>query len=670
MDLFKDLTNKQNSKTLAHKTQSEQEDYTAQDIQVLEGLEPVRHRPGMYIGGTDINAMHHLISEVLDNAMDEAVAGHADKISISLAKNNCVIITDNGRGIPVDKHPKFPSKSALEVILTTLHSGGKFNNNVYSTSGGLHGVGVSVVNALSSQLKVQVKRNKICYEQNYSRGEPVDALHEVDVKTIHNGTSISFIPDEQIFGDLQYTAKDLYSLANAKAYLYKGVQIHWQCDNTLITDEKIPTKTIIHYPNGLKDYLTSISIPENSAVEEMFSGEAELFEGRGKVEWAVSWILSGEPVNKSYCNTIYTPQGGAHETGLRAGLFRGLKNYADIIGNKKASQITLEDLITISITLISVFIQNPIFQGQTKEKLLNQEVNKPVETAIKNHFEHWLTASPKIADRVLEVLIEESDERLKRKKSKEVSRKNPLKSLRLPGKLTDCSREDAAGTELFLVEGESAGGSAKQARDRETQAILPLKGKILNVASNSSDKIHLNQEINDLLKALGCHAGPNYRNKDLRYEKVIIMTDADVDGAHITSLLLTFFYRQLPELIKEGHLYLSQPPLYKVTQGANNYYVRDDEEKNKLMAKIGKSKGNIEVSRFKGLGEMAPYQLKETTMDPKKRTLLKVMIADDRKELTKQLVEDLMGKNPEPRFRFIKCKTELRTNSMEEFIDV
>ena len=664
MDLFNNLAN--HTKDQPKKTPT----YTAHDIEVLEGLEPVRRRPGMYIGGKDESAMLHLVSEVLDNSMDEAVAGYANKITIHLSNNNAVSISDNGRGIPIDKHPKFPDKSALEVILTTLHSGGKFDNKVYSTSGGLHGVGVSVVNALSEKLTVQVRRNNKCYQQEYSKGVALGNLTEIKGKISTTGTLISFIPDQEIFGDHKYTPDKIYRLACSKAYLYKGMEIHWSCDKELIEGSSIPPSAIIHFPNGLKDFLNSVVDPTSLATEETFFGEAELFEGKGKIEWAVNWIIKGDAINRSYCNTIYTSLGGTHENGLRAGLLKGLKNYAELIGNKKAAQITVEDIASVAITLVSIFIPNPIFQGQTKEKLLSQEVSKPVEQVIRNHFEHWLTATPKIADGVLELLIEESEDRQKRRKSKEVARKNPIKSLRLPGKLTDCSREDAKGTELFLVEGDSAGGSAKQARDREIQAILPLKGKILNVASSSLDKIQLNQEINDLIKALGCSVGSQYREQDLRYDRVIIMTDADVDGAHITSLLLTFFYRQLPQLIKDGHLYLAQPPLFKITQGANNHYVQTDEEKNAIVEKLSKGRGNIEVSRFKGLGEMAPHQLKETTMDPKKRTLFKVMVAEDSVEGTNKLVEDLMGKNPEPRFRFIKLKTESSNSNLKDLLDV
>ena len=664
MDLFNNLAN--HTKDRPKKTPT----YTAHDIEVLEGLEPVRRRPGMYIGGKDEQAMLHLVSEVLDNSMDEAVAGYANKITIHLSNNNAVSISDNGRGIPIDKHPKFPDKSALEVILTTLHSGGKFDNKVYSTSGGLHGVGVSVVNALSEKLTVQVRRNNKCYQQEYSKGVALGNLTEIKGKVSTTGTSITFIPDQEIFGDHKYTPDKIYRLACSKAYLYKGMEIHWSCDKELVEGSAIPASAIIHFPNGLKDFLNSVVDPTSLATEETFFGEAELFDGKGKIEWAVNWIIKGDAVNRSYCNTIYTSLGGTHENGLRAGLLKGLKNYAELIGNKKAVQITVEDIASVAITLVSIFMPNPIFQGQTKEKLLSQEVSKAVEQVIRNHFEHWLTATPKIADGVLELLIEESEDRQKRRKSKEVARKNPIKSLRLPGKLTDCSREDAKGTELFLVEGDSAGGSAKQARDREIQAILPLKGKILNVASSSLDKIQLNQEINDLIKALGCSVGTQYREQDLRYDRVIIMTDADVDGAHITSLLLTFFYRQLPQLIKDGHLYLAQPPLFKITQGAINHYAQTDEEKNQIYEKLSKGRGNIEVSRFKGLGEMAPHQLKETTMDPKKRTLFKVLVAEDSVEGTNKLVEDLMGKNPEPRFRFIKLKTESSNSNLKDLLDV
>ena len=670
MDLFSSAKTQTEAKNKAvnANSQAKPSAYTANDIEVLEGLEPVRRRPGMYIGGTDSKAMHHLVTEVLDNSMDEAVAGFANKITINLKAGNFITISDNGRGIPVDPHPKFKDKSALEVILTTLHSGGKFSDKVYSTSGGLHGVGVSVVNALSDDLRVEILRDGKIYNQNYVRGNPLSNINEKDGFVRKTGTMITFHPDPEIFGDIQFNAEIIYRLACSRAYLFKGVEIHWSCDASFV-NEKVPATSVIHFPNGLRDYLESSTQGENAIIQEPFCGEAAFPDAQGRVEWALTWLIGSESQSRTYCNTIHTPQGGAHELGLRNALLKGLKSYAAIVDNKRANIVTSEDVFTSIASIISVFIKNPIFQGQTKEKLLNQEATKYVENAIRNSFENFLAQNPKTAEVIIERIIQDAEERISRKKSKEVSRKTPIKSLRLPGKLTDCNQEAQKGTEIFLVEGDSAGGSAKQARNRETQAILPLKGKILNIASSTIEKIKANQEISDLITALGVETGSKYKDEDLRYEKVVIMTDADVDGAHITSLLLTFFYLSMPQLIENGHLYLAQPPLYKVTQGANNYYVQNDAEKEKLLEKLSKSRGQIEMSRFKGLGEMSAPQLKETTMDPSKRTLIKVMI-DRESEVTKQLVDDLMGKNPEPRFKFIQEKTNLIKDNLSEFVDI
>lgn len=643
--------------------------YTAEHIEVLEGLEPVRKRPGMYIGGTDEKALYHLINEVIDNSMDEAVAGFATTIKIYLSKENTVTISDNGRGIPVDKHPKFPTKSALEVILTMLHSGGKFSDKVYSTSGGLHGVGISVVNALSDVFNIEVKRDGKVFRQEYSKGVPTTKLKASDGKAKESGTSVSFHPDPEIFKKNKFHPEQIYKIACSKAYLFKGVTLEWSCDKeTLPEGSPTPQKSIIHFPNGLQDFLMSIVPPDQMLADAVFAGEVEFPDGQGKVEWAINWLRFGDSISRSYCNTINTVEGGTHEAGLRSALLKGLRAYADITNNKKASQITSEDVLELSVSLLSVFIKNPAFQGQTKEKLLTHEATKLVDNAVKHQFDHWLTGNPKVANDILALVIQNSEDRLRRKKEKEVARKNPIKSMRLPGKLADCNQSDPTGTEIFLVEGDSAGGSAKQARDRERQAILPLKGKILNVASNSIDKIRANQEIADLMLALGCGVGENYKEANLRYEKVVIMTDADVDGSHITSLLMTFFYLQMPELIHNGHLYLAQPPLYRITQGAETYYAQTDEEKAKLIAKLGNK--SMDIGRFKGLGEMTPKQLKETTMDPKKRTILKVMIANDQAQEVANLVENLMGRNPEPRFIFIKERTESAAENLKDLVDL
>ncbi len=635
--------------------------YSAQDIEVLEGLEPVRRRPGMYIGGTDDRALHHLVAEVLDNAMDEAVAGHASRIDLELAADGTVTVRDNGRGIPVDDHPKYPGKSALEVILTTLHSGGKFSNKVYQTSGGLHGVGLSVVNALSDRLAVEVARDRRLFVQTYSRGLPQGPLVQQGAVN-RRGTTIRFHPDAEIFGEgARFEPHRLYRLARSKAYLYRGVEIRWACDPSLLPPESTtPAQETLHFPGGLLDYLTAALKDRRTLTPAPFSGALDFPNGQGRVEWAVAWPEDEEGFSHTYCNTVPTPQGGTHEAGLRAALTRGLKGYGELTSNKRAAQVTADDVVGEASILLSVFIREPHFQGQTKEKLVTAEAQRLVETAVKDHFDHWLSGDPASSNALLERLIEKAEERARRKQSKELGRKSATRRLRLPGKLADCSRNAPDGTEIFLVEGDSAGGSAKQARNRETQAILPLRGKILNVASASADKMKANQELNDLVQALGCGVGKDFSSDRLRYERVIIMTDADVDGAHIASLLMTFFYREMPGLIQNGHLYLALPPLYRLSHGAKSVYARDDAHKDELMGRMFKGK-KVEISRFKGLGEMMPAQLRDTTMDPAKRTLLRVVVpngADPEEQedfdRTRTLVESLMGRRPELRFQFIQ----------------
>jgi len=648
---------------LFNKSAPAAESYSAQDIEVLEGLEPVRRRPGMYIGGTDDRALHHLVAEVLDNAMDEAVAGHASWIELELAAESVVTVRDNGRGIPIDQHPKFPGKSALEVILTTLHSGGKFGGKVYATSGGLHGVGLSVVNALADRLTVQVARERKLWVQHYSRGVPQGPLKAQGPAPIPRGTSVVFHPDPQIFGEgARFAPHRLYRMARSKAYLYRGVEIRWRCDPALLEpDSTTPAEETLHFPSGLLDYLTSALKDRPTLTPAPFAGEASFPGEAGRVEWAIAWPEDDEGFAHSYCNTIPTPQGGTHEAGLRSALTRGFKGLGDLLGNKKAAQVTPEDAVGDACILLSVFIREPQFQGQTKEKLASAEATKLVEQAVKDRFDHWLSGDPAASRVLLDRLIEKAEERARRRQAKELGRKSATRKLRLPGKLSDCSRNAAEGTEIFLVEGDSAGGSAKQARHRETQAVLPLRGKILNVASASSDKMRANQELNDLTQALGCGIGRDFSVDKLRYERVIIMTDADVDGAHIASLLMTFFYREMPGLIQSGHLYLAQPPLYRLTQGAKSIYARDDAHKEQLLKKGLGGKGKIEISRFKGLGEMPSAQLKETTMDPARRALLRVLVPDPRDpeaksdaEHTRTVVENLMGRKPELRFRFIQ----------------
>jgi len=627
--------------------------YSAKDIEVLEGLEPVRRRPGMYIGGTDDNALHHLAAEILDNAMDEAVAGHADRIEMTLEAGNWLMVRDNGRGIPTDPHPKFPKLSALEVILTTLHSGGKFSGKAYDTSGGLHGVGSSVVNALSERLEVEVARDRTLFTQAYSRGKPLGTLKNAGA--IHNrrGTSLRFKPDPEIFGALLFSAARLYRLCRSKAYLYRGVEIRWSCDPSLAKDET-PASAVLHFPGGLADFLSSAIEGRNQVVPAPYVGEASFPEGAGRCEWAITWLDQGEGFLSTYANTIPTSQGGTHEAGLRNALVKGLRAYGELKKDKRAGTVTAEDLFGGMAGMLSVFVREPQFQGQTKEKLTSPEAQRLVEAALRDHFDHWLAGDPQTAGNLLAWAIERAEDRIRRREQKDTPRKSATRKLRLPGKLADCSRESAEGTELFLVEGDSAGGSAKQARDRETQAVLPLRGKILNVASASADKLRQNQELKDLIEALGCGAGDRFDLARLRYGRIVIMTDADVDGAHIAALLMTFFYKELRELVSQGRVFLAQPPLYRLQAGGKSVYAMDDRDRERLQKREFKPNQKVEVSRFKGLGEMPPATLKETTMDPKRRTLLRVVLPPEDRADTADLMEALMGRKPELRFKFIQ----------------
>jgi topoisomerase-4 subunit B len=633
--------------------------YTAKDIEVLEGLEPVRRRPGMYVGGTDERALHHLVAEVLDNAMDEAVAGHADRIEVELESSGRCTIRDNGRGIPIDPHPKFRDKSALEVILTTLHSGGKFSDKVYSTAGGLHGVGISVVNALSDDLVVEVAREKTVWQQSYSRGRPLGPVRKIGTTPNRRGTSVTFHPDPEIFGKgARLKAATIFRMARAKAFLFRGVELRWSCDPELVKDSDTPAEAILRFPGGLADSLAEV-IGKRPCISKPFAGEEKLPDGLGRIEWAVAWPGDDRGETHSYVNTVPTPQGGSHELGLRAALSRGLKAYGERLNNKRAQQITGEDVGDGAVVFLSLFIREPQFQGQTKDRLGMPEAQRVVDSVIKDHFDHWLADDPATGKQLLDAIVDRAEDRIRRRAEKEMQRKSATRKLRLPGKLADCATNAASGTEIFLVEGDSAGGSAKQARDRAMQAVLPLRGKILNVASASADKLRQNQELTDLVQALGCGTGGSYDGEKLRYERVIIMTDADVDGAHIASLLMTFFYREMPRLITDGHLFLAMPPLYRLAQGGQVAYARDDRHKDELMATRFKGRGKVEISRFKGLGEMPPAQLKDTTMAPGKRILLQVQIDPVAAEPTQQLVESLMGRKPELRLRFIQENARL-----------
>lgn len=664
--------------------------YSAADIEVLEGLEPVRKRPGMYIGGTDERALHHLVGEILDNSMDEAVAGYADWIEICLNEDHSITVSDNGRGIPVDDHPKFPGKSALEVILTTLHSGGKFGGKAYQTSGGLHGVGISVVNALSEEMWVEVARDKRLHKQSYARGLPTSGIEDLGAVSNRRGTIVHFKPDHEIFGARpKFKPSWLFQMARSKAYLFRGVEIRWRCAASVLrADSPIPETENFKFPNGLLDFLNHSLEGRERVIDDAFHGDTPLADEKGKVEFAITWTAQEEGFCHSYCNTVPTSMGGTHEQGLRTALLRGLKAYAEMVGNKKGSMITADDITAGSAILLSLFIKEPQFQGQTKEKLANSDVARLVENAVRDHFDHWLSRNPAASEKLLASIILRAEERQRRRNEKALSRKSATRKLRLPGKLADCSRTAADDTELFIVEGDSAGGSAKQARNRETQAILPLRGKILNVVSATREKIHANQEIQDIIQALGCGVGKEFDLDALRYERIIIMTDADVDGAHIASLLVTFFYDQMRPLIEKGHLYLAMPPLYRLSAGDLSAYARDDEHRQELEKTVFKSKRKIDVSRFKGLGEMPARQLKETTMNPKTRQMIRVTLPDalaslgmtaettiidghtqesgdalpSPLEAVDTLVEQLMGRNAEARFRFIQDNAEYANN--------
>ena len=576
-------------------------------------------------------------------------------------------VTDNGRGIPVDPHPKFKNKSALEVIMCTLHAGGKFDSEVYETSGGLHGVGVSVANALSERMEVEVARGQKLYRMAFERGKPKGKLQDAGKAPNRRGTKVRFRPDPEIFGaKAHFRPERVFKMTRSKAYLFGGVEIRWSCDKELLHGvEGVPEQATFHFADGLRDYLSETLAGTTLVHPDIFSGSSGKTGSHGGAQWAVAWTADADGFLNSYCNTIPTPDGGTHESGIRSALTRGLKDHAERIGQgKRAASITSDDVMTGAGAMLSVFIREPEFQGQTKDRLATAEAQRIVEQAIKDPFDHWLAGNPLQANKLLDFVVERADDRIRRRQEKDIARKSAVRKLRLPGKLADCTSTAADGAELFVVEGDSAGGSAKQARDRSIQAVLPLRGKILNVESAGKDKLAQNQQLADLAQALGCGTGSHYRDEDLRYGRVIIMTDADVDGAHIASLLITFFYRQMPRLVDNGHLYLAVPPLFRLSHSGKIFYARDEKHRDEILKKEFHANAKVEISRFKGLGEMMAAQLKETTMDPRKRTLLQVKVVEDERKNTDKSVERLMGNKPELRFEFIQERAEFAADDL------
>jgi DNA gyrase subunit B/topoisomerase-4 subunit B len=616
--------------------------YTAKDITVLEGLEPVRKRPGMYIGGVDSDGLHHLLWELIDNSVDEAMNGHCDRITVALHKDGqTVTVTDNGRGIPIDVHPKY-KKPALELILTTLHAGGKFENHNYFHSGGLHGVGASVVTALSVSMIANIKRDGYHWEQRFSRGKATGKIKRCGPAR-GTGSSITFTPDPEIFARTTFKPAVIRERLEARSYLHRGLTLVFENETTKESET-------FHHDRGIAEFIERQieQLGKRQVAEPFYTEKKDGF----IVECALAWTEATEERILSYVNGIPTSSGGAHENGLKAGVLKAVRNYLGVQNLvPKGLTVTAEDVREGLTGILSVYLQNPQFQGQTKDRLNNQEVAAPIDNFVRTALENYLLSHPTQAKAIAgRVILAARARTASRAAAESVQRKTNISHrLNLPGKLADCSSTDPSESELFIVEGDSAGGSAKQGRDREFQAILPLRGKVLNAEQASTSKVLSNKELTDLISALGCSTGKSFDLSKLRYGKICLLMDADSDGHHICTLLLTFFYRQLPELIRSGHVFIAQPPLYKVEVGKEVHWALDESERDKIVAKAN---GKVaSVYRFKGLGEMNPRLLKETTLDPARRRLLRVEIADAGK--TDATIQTLMGKDVEPRFRFI-----------------
>jgi len=621
--------------------------YTSQEITVLEGLEPVRQRPAMYIGDTAKNGYHHLLWEVVDNSVDEAINGHANTIEVHLDKDHKgVTVIDNGRGIPVDVHKKY-KKSALELILTTLHAGGKFGHKNYTVSGGLHGVGSSVVNALSEEMTADIFRDQTHYQQTYARGKPKGKVKKVGATRGKRGTTIHFRPDPQIFGKkLSYDPDVVKKRLEAKSYLHKGLKV-------VFKDEKSGERIEFHHPGGIVEYLGHLveERGKRAIPPEAFTLDKD--DDHPRIELALTWTEAPEERLLTYANGIPTGSGGTHEAGLKAALNRAVRGFMKTKGiNPKGVTISAEDIREGVVALLSVYVQDPQFQGQTKDRLNNPEVASPVETAIRNALEHWLLDNSSVGEAIVARIVTAARAReASRAASQQVKRKTAVSHrLNLPGKLADCSSTSPEDSELFLVEGDSAGGNAKRARDRKTQAILPLRGKVLNAERASAKQVLSNKELSDIVSALGCGMGKAFDVTKLRYGKIFLLMDADSDGHHIATLLLTFFYRMLPELIRGGHVFLALPPLFRIDAGKETHWALDEDDRDRILAELP---GNVKpkISRFKGLGEMNPDELKETTLDRKRRRALRVVI--DEELVTDQTINDLMGKDAAPRYELI-----------------